>query len=244
MMIVLIGGVSFIGYVAMRVLGPGRGLGVTGLVGGLASSTAVTLTFSKRAKEEPALAPACALAVVLACTVMSVRVIVLVAITSPALVRDVAFPMGAMAAASFAACIFLYRESKRASTEGTKSDVQLSNPFELGTAIKLGALFAVVLFLSKAATTYAGARGTYLAGLLAGATDVDAITLSMANLSTKGLALEVATTTILIGVAANTLVKGGIALSLGGAALGKRVIGAFAISIVCGALGALWVWIS
>jgi uncharacterized membrane protein (DUF4010 family) len=102
----------------------------------------------------------------------------------------------------------------------------------------------VVLFVSKAAMSYAGASGTYLAGLLGGATDVDAITLSMADLATKGLAAEVATTTILIGVASNTMVKGGMALSLGGAALGKRVIASFAAAVAGGAVGVLWVWLA
>jgi uncharacterized membrane protein (DUF4010 family) len=243
LMIVLIGGVSFVGYVAMRVLGPGRGLSVTGLVGGLASSTAVTLTFSKRAKTSPELVPACALAIVLASTVMCVRIVVLVAATNRGLVSSVALPMIAMTAGSLAACAWLYREARRVagSKDGKdRTNIELTNPFELGSAIKLGAIFVVVLFISKAATTYAGARGTYVAGLLAGTTDVDALTISMASLASRGLESDVAVTTILIGVASNTMVKGGVALSLGGLALGKRVIAAYAASVMAGALGLLW----
>jgi uncharacterized membrane protein (DUF4010 family) len=246
-MIVLIGGVSFVGYVAMRVLGPGRGLSVTGLVGGLASSTAVTLTFSKRAKTTPELAPACALAIILASTVMCVRIVVVVAALNPLLVSSVAVPMGAMTVGSLAACAWLYREAKQRTHNAGQpagAHVELTNPFELGSAIKLGAIFAVVLFISKAATTYAGARGTYVAGLLAGTTDVDALTISMASLASRGLATDVAVTTILVGVASNTMVKGGIALSLGGAALGKRVIAAYAVAAVGGALGVLWIWLT
>jgi uncharacterized membrane protein (DUF4010 family) len=247
LMIVLIGGVSFVGYVAMRVLGPGRGLSVTGLVGGLASSTAVTLTFSKRAKETPELAPACALAIILASTVMCVRIIIVVAAINRSLVTSVAIPMAAMTVGSLAACAWLYREAKRRThKEGEQegAHVELTNPFELGSAIKLGAIFAIVLFISKAATTYAGSSGTYVAGLLAGTTDVDALTISMANLASNGLAADVAVTTILIGVASNTMVKGGIALALGGLALGKRVILAYTVSAVGGALGVLWLWLN
>jgi len=248
LMIVLIGGVSFVGYVAMRVLGPGRGLSITGLVGGLVSSTAVTLTFSRRAKDEPALASACALAIVLASTVMSVRVAVLVAVVNPNLAISVAVPMGAMTLASIGACALLYREARRpihgsSKAETARSDVKFQNPFALGSAIKLGAIFAVVLLLSKAATLYASAGGMYVTGLIAGMADVDAITLSMADLAKNHLPAEVAVTTILIAVVSNTMVKGGLALALGGWALGKRTLASLGAAIGGGLLGALWVWV-
>lgn len=240
LMIVLIAGVSFVGYVAIRVLGPGRGLGITGLVGGLASSTAVTLGFSRRAKEEPALAPACALAVVLASTIMYARILVLVAATNLPLLRTLIVPVGMMMLFSLGTSAYIYRETKQQppSQKGA-SHIDVSNPFELRSAVSLGVLFAVVLFISKAAVMYGGTGGTYLTGLLAGTTDLDAVTLSMANLASKGLSAKVAVTTILIAIVSNTVVKGGMALSLGGRALGKRVIAAFGVSIVGGVLGSL-----
>lgn len=241
LMIVLIAGVSFVGYVAIRVLGPGRGLGITGLVGGLASSTAVTLGFSRRAKEEPALAPACALAVVLASTVMYARILVLVAVLNMELLWLLLLPVGSMMLFSMGASAFIYRETKeQAPSQRGASRIEVSNPFELRSAVGLGILFAVVLFISKAATQYGGAGGTYLTGLLAGATDLDAVTLSMANLAKKGLSANIAVTTILIAIVSNTAVKGGMALSLGGRALGKRVLAAFGVSIAGGFLGWLW----
>jgi uncharacterized membrane protein (DUF4010 family) len=242
LMITLIGGVSFVGYVAMRVLGPGRGLMLTGIVGGLVSSTAVTLTFSKRAKEAPAIASACALAIVLASTIMCVRVVVLVGVVNRAIVDSLVPPMGAMTVVSIGACFMLYRESRNDHGDA-RAEVKLSNPFSLGSAVKLGILFAIVLFVSKAATTYAGAGGTYLTGLLAGTTDVDAVTLSMADLSKRGLSEEVAVTTILISVASNTMVKGALAAALGGWALGKRTTLAFAASIAGGLAGVAWIWL-
>lgn len=249
LMITLIGAVSFVGYVAMRVLGPGRGLTVTGLLGGLVSSTAVTLTFSRRAKEDPSLAPACALAIVLASTVMCARVVGLVAIVNRDMVWAVAFPMGAMTLASLASCALLYRSASRAAARegsaeqaGARSHVELHNPFALGPAVKLGALFAVVIVVSKAASAYAGERAIYLTGLLAGTTDVDAITLSVVDMAKRGLSEKAAVTTILIAVASNTMVKGALAFLLGGWALGRRALGAFGVAIVGAICGMGWVW--
>lgn len=248
LMIALIGGISFVGYAAMRILGPGRGLLVTGLIGGLASSTAVTLTFSKRAKEDPSLAAACALAIVLASTVMSARVAVLVAVVNPSLVEPLVAPMGAMTLASLVATVILYRQANRPAgagkgPESARSYVHVTNPFALGPAVRLGAIFAAVLVASKAATVYLGTGGMYLTGILAGATDVDAITLSMAGLAKKGLSEQVAVTTILIGVASNTMVKGALSVTLGGWTLGKWTIGSFGAAIAGGLLGVGWIWL-
>lgn len=239
-MIVLIAGISFLGYVAIRVLGPGRGLGVTGLLGGLVSSTAVTLSFSGRAKNEPAVAGACATGVVLACSIMPIRVIAEVAVVNPGLVRTVAIPMGAVAAAGLlsAGALFLASRKQKAAAE----QVKVANPFQLSSAVKFGLLFAAVLFVSKAATLHFGAAGIYLAGLLAGTTDVDAITLSMAKLSREGLDPNRAATTILIAAASNTVVKGSLAVSLGGWAFGRRVIGAFAGMLAAGGAGLAALW--
>lgn len=106
-MIVLIAGVSFTGYLAIRLLGPGKGLGITGLLGGLVSSTAVTLAFSGRSRAEPGLARACALGVILANTIMPIRVIVNVSIVNPKMVGSVAVAMGAVAVAGLASVLLL-----------------------------------------------------------------------------------------------------------------------------------------
>lgn len=240
MMIVLIAGLEFVGYVAVRVLGPGRGLGLTGLVGGLVSSTAVTLSMAARAKADKSVVGACALAVVLASTVMFVRVVLEVLVVYPPLVSAVVFPMGAMTLAGVGAAGFLYRNSRK--TTATSDELDVKNPFELGSAIKFGLLFGVVLLASKAANTHLGEQGTYLAGVLAGTTDVDAITLSMANLAKEGLSHEVAATTILLATASNTLVKGAMAASLGGPRFGRTVAIALAATLLAGAAGVAVLW--
>ena len=239
-LVVLIAGISFVGYAAVRIMGPERGLGLTGFVGGLASSTAVTLAMSSRAKEEPGLIRACALAVVLASTIMVARVAIVIGLVNSALLRALTWPLVAMGVASTAASLLLYLRSRRHAR--TSEPVSISNPFELSTALKFAAVFSVVLLGSRAATEYLGTRGTYAAGLLAGTTDVDAISLSMARLAGGEIALPVAATTVFLGLASNTIVKGAMATALGGWRFGRVVAAAFGVTLLAGALGVAVSW--
>ena len=232
MLVVLLAGISFLGYAAVRILGPHRGLGLTGLVGGLASSTAVTLSMSARAREEPQLANSLALSVVLASSIMFVRMGILIAVAGPALLPVAWLPLAVLAAAGLLVSLWFYRRAK----ETAKGDLQLSNPFELWPTIKFAFLFVLVLVGSKAATAWLGAGGAYAAGILAGATDVDAITLSMARLAQGELAPRVAVVSIFLAAASNTVVKAILATKLGGWKFGRLIAGAFAV--VLGAGGA------
>lgn len=218
LMVVTISGLSFIGYVAVRFLGARRGLLLGAALGGLVSSTAVTLSFARRAKETPSLAPVAAGAIAVAWTIMLVRVAVLVTIIDPPLLGTLAIPLGAMLAATLVGLALTFRRNGAQDRE-----VALKNPFELGGAIKVTLVFGAVLLASKAAVTYIGDRGLYLASALGGTTDVDAVTVSSAKLATGGLSASVATISISIAVVVNTLVKTGLAIGVGGWALGKRV---------------------
>ncbi|HEX5748924.1 MAG TPA: DUF4010 domain-containing protein [Archangium sp.] len=238
-MTLLIAGIGFAGYVAIQALGSRRGLVVTGLIGGLVSSTAVTLSFAGRARGAPReLRQGCALAVMLASSLMFVRVMVEVAVVNPHMLRLVAVPMGAMAATLLLASMLLYRRAREAPTpEGSEVQVEFSNPFALGSALKFTVLFALVLLGARAATRFLGHGGAYLAGLLAGLTDVDAITLSMANLArTASLPEEVAVTTIFLGTTANTLTKGVMAAVVGGWSFGRWLLLVFGGTLAVGAL--------
>ena len=219
--IVLTAGVSFVGFVAVRLLGPGRGLGVTGLVGGVVSSTAITLSLSGRAKRDREVAQACALGIVLASTVMAVRVVGLVAVINRPLVAAVAVPMGAMTLAGLGAAGLFYLRSRKESREG--EEVKFSNPFEISSALKFGLVFTIVLIASKFAAATWGHKGTYFAALLAGSTDVDAITLTLSRMVPNELDARRAATGIFLACASNTLVKAGMACVIGGWAFGWRV---------------------
>jgi uncharacterized membrane protein (DUF4010 family) len=217
----LVAGVSFAGYVAARWVGSGRGLLLVGLIGGLVSSTAVTLTLSGRAKSEPALVPSAAIAIIGACSTMFVRLLFVIGIVYFPLLAKLALPLGVMAVTGFVVAlgVALGDSSKRKASEA----VPLRNPFELRSALKFGVFYAAIAFVAKAAEHYAGSSGLYASAVLAGLADVDAITLSFVELHRSGLAAAVATTGIVLAVATNTLVKAGIALVAGGKTLGVRV---------------------
>lgn len=235
LMIALVAGVSFAGYVVARLIGSGRGLLLIGLVGGLVSSTAVTLTLAGRAKEEPALLRHCALGILAACSTMFARVLVIVGIVDRRLLPSLLVPLGAATVVSFAAAVFwLRRDSPKAKADAA---VPLKNPFELGSAVKFGLIYAAILLVAKAAELYAGTKGLYASSVIAGLTDVDAITLSLADLHRSGTSGRVAAIGIFLAAMTNTLVKAVIAGVVGGRPLARRVSSALALALGGGALG-------
>jgi uncharacterized membrane protein (DUF4010 family) len=178
---------------------------------------------------------------VLASTIMVVRILVEVAVVYRPLVRPLAIPLGAMAVAGVAVALLFFR-GQRAAAEKSGDAVSFTNPFELSSAVRFALLFAAVALLAKAAQVYAGAHGMYVAALLAGTTDVDAITLSAAGLAKTGLEPRVAVLGILLGAASNTAVKTGMALFIGGWRLGRLVLLAMAIVLAAGAAAAAVSW--
>jgi uncharacterized membrane protein (DUF4010 family) len=225
LLVILIAGLSLVGYVATRALGPERGTAITGLSGGLVSSTAVTLTFAKRSREEGGRSDdALTAGTFLAWGVSLARVVVLVALVHPPLVRALLAPFGAMLAVTTAAALWSLRRAQSA-TPSTGPPVALRNPFSLWAAVKFGMLFAVVLLLVTLVQQRFPGGGTYLVAALAGASDVDAITLSMATLARGGEATaSVAAGSIVVAVLANTLVKCAFSASLGGRSLRRAAL--------------------
>lgn len=221
-LVLLISGLSLVGYIATRLLGTDRGIAVTGLSGGLVSSTAVTLAFSRQSRE-PAYAnagPALASGVLLSWAVMFLRVIVEVLVVNRALLAAVLLPFATMATAALAmAWYFHLRGGRTPRTQG----VPLSNPFSLTAAAKFAAVFALVLLVVQIARTYESDAGLYFVAGLAGTTDVDAITLSMAQYARSGSA-SLAVHAITIAGLANTIVKTGIVVVLGSRSLRRSIL--------------------
>jgi uncharacterized membrane protein (DUF4010 family) len=235
---VLISGLNFASYSLVKVVGTEHGIGLTGLLGGLVSSTAVTLGFAQRSRQHPRQSSALALGILIAWTVMFVRVIVIVAIISRAAAMQIGVVMGGLALVSLAICALLWRRRSVAVESATVSAGE--NPFELGQALQFGLLFGVVTFAAKAAQVYFGETGLYLAGAVAGLTDVDAIALSMANLAASDPdSLAAAATTIVIAAGSNTLLKAGMAVFLGDAGLRRLILPVTGILLVAGILLAL-----
>jgi uncharacterized membrane protein (DUF4010 family) len=237
LMVVLISGLNFASYLLVKLVGAEHGIGLTGLLGGLVSSTAVTLGFAQRSRQEPAQASPLALGILVAWTVMFFRVVVLVAAANRSLAPTVGFAMAAFGIPSLGICWLLWRR-QRAANKATVSAGE--NPFELGEAIRFGLLFGVITFVAKAAQVYLGEAGLYLAGAIAGLTDVDAIALSMAQLAHGDAAsAEPAARTIVIAVASNTLFKAGMAAFMGAPGLRRIILAAAGVILMAAVLSTL-----
>jgi len=233
-LVLLIAGLSLIGYVATRLLGAKRGIALTGVTGGLVSSTAVTLTFARQSKDAAYRAVPAALAtgVVLAWTIMFARVLIEVLVVNRSLLSALAVPITAMMATGAVAAWILHRQSTSDRPSGGE-EVELKNPFSLTSAAKFAGLFALVQLVVKLAETYAPAAGMYAVAALAGTTDVDAITLSMAEYARTG-DRTIAINSIVIAALVNTAVKAGMVSLLGAPSLRNRVLSVTGAIIVVG----------
>ncbi len=240
LLVILISSLSLVGYVAVRVLGPGRGTALTGLFGGLVSSTAVTLAFSKRSREEAGhgdVGDVLAAGILLAWVLMFVRVVVEVVVVHISLLPRLLPALGVMGAVSLvAAGWFLRRDAAARQGVPFEGRVPLRNPFSLTSAVKFAAFFAVVLVVVKLVEQYLPGQGFYAVAGLAGLTEVDAITLSMANYAREGGDPSTAANAIVTAVLTNTMVKAGLTTALATAALRRRVVGATAAILAAGIL--------
>lgn len=232
LMVVLVSAISFSGYIATKFFGGHKGLGLTALFGGLWSSTATTMTFSARCKRRPEMAGVYALGVLIACSTMFPRQIVEVYLVGPKMIMPVLIPLGFMGVLGIGISAIWYFRTARDQEQG----VDMTNPFRLTPALKFALLYATVLFVSKVASTEFGSGGVYVAALLTGLVDVNAITLSVANLvSQDKMAVDVGTKAVVIAAASNTVVKGIITLAFGSPAMFKRVMPWFVIILMFGA---------
>ncbi|HHW05684.1 MAG TPA: MgtC/SapB family protein [Methanothermobacter sp.] len=231
LMVVFISGISYAGYIAMKIIGPERGLSVTGIIGGLVSSTAVVTAMAGRVKESESVLKAAVFASVVASSMMFFRILFEVMVINPSLLTFLSLPLFTMGILGISLGLGLLRSPD----ENVKSDVKLKNPFSLKPAFLFGALFMVILFLSKAANVYIGNMGVYVAGIVSGVADVDAITVSMALLSKNNVISQyTAITTITLASISNTLVKLGIAFLFGTKNFGKKIGVVFGAVILAG----------
>jgi uncharacterized membrane protein (DUF4010 family) len=235
-LVVLVAGLSFAGYAAVRIAGPRVGILLTGLLGGLASSTALTLVFARQARAAPQAAPALAAGIVAAWAVMVVRIGVLVLALYPPLFLALATSLAGAAAVAIGLGLWLWRASADRSGEAPA----LGNPLDLWSALKIVALIVVVLLLSKLLDATLGVAGLYLLAAVSGLADVDAITLSAARMAQGGLEVATGAAVVLIAAGVNTLVKAGLAVGLGGRAMALRILPATAAMLAAGAAGMLW----
>jgi uncharacterized membrane protein (DUF4010 family) len=230
-LVLFFSGLSFAGYVIRRLVGPGRGYLVTGLLGGLASSTNVTFSFARTSQLEPALDRALAFGAVAANAMLYPRVLVATAVLNPAVVGPLLMYLAAPAViAAFAAAAGLRR-----SPEAAASELRQRNPLQLTAALQVAALFQVVLMVMFVAREFRGASGVFASAAIVGLTDVDALTVSMARDVALTLSPVVAAAAIAIGVLTNTALKLGLALLLGNRQF--KMIAGIALLLMLVALG-------
>jgi uncharacterized membrane protein (DUF4010 family) len=209
-LVLLFSGLSFVGFIAQRLAGA-AGYPLTGLLGGLVSSTSVTLTFARLSRAHPAQAAPLATGAVAASTVLFLRVAVAVAVLNAALVQTLAWYLWVPFAAGLVALGLAWRQM-----DGPKSaPSELRNPLQFRAALEMAALFQVVLFGVHYAQSWLGESGVMAGGFLLGLTDVDALTLAMTRSVSSGTSVDLACRAILMGVIANSLMKAGIAIVVG-----------------------------
>ena len=221
-LVVLISGISFIGYVAVKWIGPRRGMGLSGLLGGLASSTAVTLSFSRLSRlsrDQPALGNVVAVGVIAASAVSAPRLLVLIGVVQPSMVAAAAVPLAIFFGLTTIAGLVMLRQ--RSPVE--LAEVPVSNPFELRTALQFGLLFALVLLLVRTADELLGIVGLYLASALSGVAELNAVTLSLAEQMGGGLTPEVAARALALAIATNSVFKSLLAMIIAGGSFGRVV---------------------
>ncbi len=238
LLVLLISSLSLVGYVATRWLGGGHGTAITGASGGLVSSTAVTLTFVKQSHERPGDGVQLVGGILLAWGVMFARVLVTATIVHPPLFGAMVIPFVAMTLAAGGAALWCLRRGTRAAAAA--DTVPLKNPFSLLAAGKFALVFAAVQLLLRLGQTYLPGQGVYVIAGLAGLTDVDAITLSMAqDAKTTTDGLGVAVVAIAVATTSNTLVKAGVVVGLGHRSLRWPILLGTAVILVTGAAALL-----
>jgi uncharacterized membrane protein (DUF4010 family) len=232
LLVVLIVGISLAGYIVYKFFGEQAGMLLGGVLGGLISSTATTVSYSKLAALSPSASAASAIVIAIASTVVYARVLVEIAAVAPGMVRVAAGPMGIQMGVLGVLALGLWFWSKRAAEKMPEQE----NPAELKSAIAFGALFAFVLFVSAAVRDRFGTSGLYVVAGISGLTDVDAITLSTAQLVTDGrLDSAEAWRIITVAVISNLVFKVGTVGLLGNRRLLMIVGTIFAITAAAGA---------
>jgi uncharacterized membrane protein (DUF4010 family) len=237
LVVVLVSGIGFVGYVLMKTMGASRGIKLTGILGGLAGSTATTISFSSASREMPAMSAHFSQAVILASSVMFPRILFLILVIYPPLLYTVGIPLGAMLVAGVVIVFVLQRRHTAYNSGTDDQEFTPPHPLKLSTAIKFGLFFTVVLIIVEFAQDAFGTVGVYATSALAGITDVDAITLSVTQL-TEGNQLErqVAGTAVLIAAIMNTIAKGLIANFSGSPELRHTVVRAFGVIVIVGVI--------
>lgn len=236
LMVVLISGVGLAGYVAWRLTLERKGLLLTGLLGGVISSTATTFAYARHARDATQTPSATLTVILLANLAMLLRVLLLVLATAPKVLPLLALTM--VPAMLLTAPALWWHFSRAGGEKGEAAD-GMQNPTQLGTALFFAGFYALILLAAAWLSDVLGSGGLFALSLISGLTDVDAITLSSSRLANHGnIGIEDAATAITLAVTANVVFKAAVSVVVGGRTLGRAALLAFALPLA-GILGGL-----
>jgi len=235
---ILIAGISFGGYVAVRALGDRYGVIMTAMTGGLASSTVTTLTFARLGQEHPGSARLLSAGILIAGVVMVARVGVVAVALNRALLTALAAPLAVAAVVLALGGAMLLSGVLASDSERETPQLRIDNPLALGSALKVAAFIAAVMLAAQLLQWWFGSLGVLIVAAISGIADVDAVTISMARLTADTASVETASRAILIAVAVNTAAKAAMAGWVGGWRIGMGVGGVSAAALA-GAAGAV-----
>jgi uncharacterized membrane protein (DUF4010 family) len=234
--VLLFSGLNFAGYLISRWLGTSRGYGLTGLLGGLVSSTAVTLQFSRRSQDSPTLGRPLALGVVGACTVLVLRVEILAtALQAAVAVALIAYLVPVLLVGTAVLLVLYLRRGRKPEREAVDPG---RSPLRLWNAIRMALAFQLVLLLVAFVRHQWGSKGILASAALLGFTDVDALTYSMTRLGGAESA-TLGAQAIAIGVLSNTVLKLAVALFLGRGDF-RRIAGLGLVALAAASGVGLW----
>lgn len=212
LMVVLVAGISFFGYIAVRMIGTTHGIGMAGFFGGLVSSTAVSLSLGRKSKENPLLSKNLALGVSLACSIMLIRILVEMYIINPDIAKKILLPVFISSVVGYIFIGYLFITVRK---ETIIEETVFQNPFKLSEALILGLLFGLVIALIKFANETFGDSGVYVISFISGSVDIDTVALSLASFGKNGIGSITVLNALLLAVFANSLVKFTIVALLG-----------------------------
>ncbi|HHG75272.1 MAG TPA: MgtC/SapB family protein [Persephonella sp.] len=206
-MVVLVSVIDFIAYIILRWKGT-KTLWITGVVGGLISSTAVSYELSKLSKKYRAVTYSALFGIILAWLVMNFRVLFLTGVINTKLMLSILLPIIVLSAVYIALIVYIYIKNKTKIAEASQQEIPFSNPFQITSAIQFGLIYAAVIFVTKALQHFYGTKGVFLASFFSGIIDVDAITLSLSTLSKNGVLESItASKGIILAVVSNSIFK-------------------------------------
>jgi len=230
-MVVLIVGMNLMGYAAFKLFSARAGTALAGLIGGVVSSTATTMSYARLAKTQPAITAAAVVIVWIASGLVFLRILFEIGVVAPSFLPIAAGPVLVMLLFFVVATTVIWKSSH---SPGEMA-LEPGNPTELKPALIFGALYAVVIFAVAAAQDLLGSTGLFVAAAVAGLTDIDAITLSTSQLVLTGVVEpQTGWRLILVAAMSNMVFKLGLVASLGSPAMLARLATFFTAAFAVG----------